>query len=84
MTIKVTTNNKWGWKWSIRRVNRTIFRFSLGDRYNEQTVIVLDVDMVTTFACRDVLNVQLLEGMPSLTKTDTPPHALPPISRLVK
>ena len=46
--------------------------------------MVLDVDMVTAFACRDVLSVHSLEGMPSLTKTDTPPHALPPISRLVK
>ena len=46
--------------------------------------MVLDVDMVTAFACRDVLSVHLLEGMPSQTKTDTPPHALPPISRLVK
>ena len=44
----------------------------------------LDVDMATAFACRDVLSVHSLEEMSSLDKTDTPPHALPPISRLVK
>ena len=33
--------------------------------------MVLDVDMVTAFACRDVLSVHSLEGMPSLTKTDS-------------
>ena len=65
--------------WAIRRVNRTIFRFPLGGKYNEQIVMVLDVDMVTAFTCRDVLSVHSLEGMPSLIKTDTPPHALPPM-----
>ena len=32
--------------------------------------------MMTAFACRDVLSVHSLEGMPSLTNTDTQPHAL--------
>ena len=46
--------------WLISRDNKTIFRFSLGGKYNEQIVIVLGVDMVTYVACRGVLSVHSL------------------------
>ena len=59
-------------------------KFSLGGKYREQIVIVLDVDIVTAFLCTFVLSEHSMYGMPSLAKTDTPPYALPPISRLIK
>ena len=42
---------------------------------NEQIVLVLDV-VSALYECY----VECTVGMPSLTKTDTPPHVPPPIS----
>ena len=59
MTIKFTTNNKWGWK-LVSRGNKTIFIFSFGGKYNDQIVIALDVDMVIAFACKVGLSLHSL------------------------
>ena len=52
----------------------------LGDRYNEHTVKTLGEDIVTALACNVVFSCTSLWGMPSFTKIETPPQALPPIS----